>query len=678
MSWRMTLPTPLSQVMFPHYPLPDRSYLSAGPPLQIYDPDLSLDAETVLRANYHVVFALIRGGPQRPRLPLELVIQICSFGCFSQPNPSKAFSVQRDAHSFSAPIGCIWPPPRPIVLLKTPPLATPDGGSLGVARFEILVNSVDGDDYRTKQYWTKFFIKTSLPTRYELVFDDPDNSGCKFMQPSKPLRGISRLSTTMAEPSSRVRHATIDSSHELWQKIEPGDSLELRMDPFRPWARDDMCDVVIRVYEVWEPSSAMLGLAEGDGLLKPPCKKAKRKLRRILSVGYLDEKYEHCVPGNWAVIVYIFWDVGQNNILKLLKRLGRACGSSSLSQQTVVVIFVGAQKLACQTYDTTIRRTVYHKLYYLLKTGVFISGTAQQQLNDSADVPRRTVQKSKPKAESQPQTCNSVSGLDAGTLLRGYYDAVFAFIRACVLLANLGKAFSAQTPPLAALNNERHAITRFEAMVKRLRGNLYRYRTITSSSFYHAYSQLQRMEYRFPVFIEESDSGSDVSETDESLDTEPILWHYYRVVFALIRGGLGRRCLPFERRRMEPLKLQSFLKTPPLNFQNGRRPVIEHAEIVVKCVCDMSDFDVEEKFWPCFDLTLPAENHGAFEVVVTPPGHERRMIIGQDHEVWRYVRLGDGLELAIMCCDNVPDNGCDAVIHVFERWEPSFAMIWLA
>ncbi|KAF8601938.1 hypothetical protein BDV93DRAFT_558105 [Ceratobasidium sp. AG-I] len=283
MSWRMTLPTPLSQVMFPHYPLPDRSYLSAGPPLQIYDPDLSLDAETVLRANYHVVFALIRGGPQRPRLPLELVIQICSFGCFSQPNPSKAFSVQRDAHSFSAPIGCIWPPPRPIVLLKTPPLATPDGGSLGVARFEILVNSVDGDDYRTKQYWTKFFVQSSLLVRYGLVFDDPDKWVWSCMQPRKLLRDASRSSTTTAEPTSRMRHVTIDSSHELWQRIEPGDSLELRMDPFRPWAPDDMCDVVIRVYEVWEPSSAMLRLAERNGPLKPPCKKDKIKFRRFIS-----------------------------------------------------------------------------------------------------------------------------------------------------------------------------------------------------------------------------------------------------------------------------------------------------------------------------------------------------------------------------------------------------------
>ncbi|KAF8596652.1 hypothetical protein BDV93DRAFT_610789 [Ceratobasidium sp. AG-I] len=269
--------------MYPHYPLPDRSYLNAGPPLQVYDPDRSLDAEIVLRANYLVVFALIRGSPQRPRLPLELVIHICHFACLSPPNPSKTFSVQRDAHSFSVPYGCIRPPPRPIVLLKTPPLATPDGGSLDVARFEILVNSVAGDDYRTKQHWSKFFIQTSPPMRHELIFDDPENSDWPSMQSSKSLQGASRSSTTTTEPSSRVRHATIDSSHELWQKIEPGDSLELRMDPFRPWARGDMCDVVIRVYEVWEPSSAMLRLAEMNSPLKPPCKKDKRKFRRYIS-----------------------------------------------------------------------------------------------------------------------------------------------------------------------------------------------------------------------------------------------------------------------------------------------------------------------------------------------------------------------------------------------------------
>ncbi|KAF8596653.1 hypothetical protein BDV93DRAFT_514002 [Ceratobasidium sp. AG-I] len=208
-------------------PHPPRHFLDAGSPLEIYDHDSSLDAETVLRANYLVVFALIRGSPRRPRLPLE----------------------------FSA---------VPKILLKTPPLATPGGGSLRVAHFQVLVKSVAGVDYLTDHYWPKFFIRIFPPVQSEVTFDDSSNLAWPFTQPGKLLRGTSRSGDAIRGPPSRVRRATIDGSHELWNTIKPRDSVELGMNPFRHRAYSDMCDVVIRVYEVWEPSSAMLGLVEAN------------------------------------------------------------------------------------------------------------------------------------------------------------------------------------------------------------------------------------------------------------------------------------------------------------------------------------------------------------------------------------------------------------------------------
>ncbi|KAF8596651.1 hypothetical protein BDV93DRAFT_563126 [Ceratobasidium sp. AG-I] len=266
-----------------HHPLPARCRQSAGPPLQIYDPDRSLDTETLLRTSYQVVFALIRGDPQRPRLPLELVVHICHLMCLTQPNPSKTFSAQRAAQSFAVSYGCTPPRPEAKILLKTPPLSTSGGGILGVARFEIVVKSVGDNEYRTEQYWTKFFLRISPLVPYEIIADDRSKLVWPFMQPDGPLPGTVRSSVTTKEPSSRVRHAIIDSSHELWQAIKPGDSLEIVMIPFRPWASIDMCDVVIRVYEAWEPSSVMLRLAETNGPTKPPYKNNKPKLRRFIS-----------------------------------------------------------------------------------------------------------------------------------------------------------------------------------------------------------------------------------------------------------------------------------------------------------------------------------------------------------------------------------------------------------
>ncbi|KAF8601937.1 hypothetical protein BDV93DRAFT_558104 [Ceratobasidium sp. AG-I] len=227
-----------------------------------------LDAETVLRAYYHAIFALIRGSRQRPHLPLELVIYICQLACFSQPNPSKAFSAQCiDIRPLARP-PCCGPFPGPKVLLRTPPLATQNGESLNIARFEIVVKILRGTEYRTQEHWARFFIRLSPPVQSELNINKWNDQVWAFMQPDKLLRQMSTSTPTEKVPRKRVRHAVIDPSHDLYQGIKAGESLELGTSHFRAWVAGDMCHAVIRVFEYWEPSSAMLRLARTSGPLR--------------------------------------------------------------------------------------------------------------------------------------------------------------------------------------------------------------------------------------------------------------------------------------------------------------------------------------------------------------------------------------------------------------------------
>ncbi|KAF8596650.1 hypothetical protein BDV93DRAFT_548268 [Ceratobasidium sp. AG-I] len=240
----------------------------AEPQPQICDSVSGLVAETVLRGYYHAVFALIRGSPQRPRLPVELVVYICQLACFSQPNPSKALSAQCIDHRTLARPPCCGPWPGPKVLLRTPPLATLNGESLGIARFEVVVKSLRGTEYRTHEHWARFFIRKSSAVQSELNINKWNDPVWAFIQPDKLLRQIPTSTPAEKVPRNRVRDAIIDSSHALCQSIQVGDSLELGTSHFRAWVAGDMCHVVIRVFEYWEPSSAMLRLARMSSPLR--------------------------------------------------------------------------------------------------------------------------------------------------------------------------------------------------------------------------------------------------------------------------------------------------------------------------------------------------------------------------------------------------------------------------
>ena len=117
------------------------------PQPQIHGSFSELDTVTMLQGYYSVVFALLRGSHERTRLPLELVVYICKLVCFSRPNPSKAFPVQRISPGLTSR-PCCGPFPGPKILLRTPPLAALNSGSPDIARFEVVVSSLRGKEYR--------------------------------------------------------------------------------------------------------------------------------------------------------------------------------------------------------------------------------------------------------------------------------------------------------------------------------------------------------------------------------------------------------------------------------------------------------------------------------------------------------------------------------------------------
>lgn len=47
-----------------------------------------------------------------------------------------------------------------------------------------------------------------------------------------------------------------------------------------------------------------------------------------------------------------------------------------------------------------------------------------------------------------------------------------------------------------------------------------------------------------------------------------------------------------------------------------------------------------------------------------------------DHEIWQHIQRGDSIEVVAECIADLLPNDCyDAVIRVFESWEPTSAML---
>ncbi|KAF8600671.1 hypothetical protein BDV93DRAFT_525254 [Ceratobasidium sp. AG-I] len=237
------------------------------PTLHIYETDQSLDAHSTLRHHYHVVFALIRGGLGRRRLPHELVDYICKLVGLSRPYPSEQLSARF--------VGTRFPPhricgtglrqmgsPKLQSFLKTPPLSLQNDCRLVIEKAEIVVRFVRELEQivRYPEYWNRFFIRVSRPNGSQKAIDDIEEKSwnCFDLVESSENRTSSETPEIAPETERRI---IIDEDHEIWQYIQPGDSLELAVKCHHITLPDNRCDAVIRVFERWEPSSMMMRFA---------------------------------------------------------------------------------------------------------------------------------------------------------------------------------------------------------------------------------------------------------------------------------------------------------------------------------------------------------------------------------------------------------------------------------
>lgn len=128
-------PSPSSPSLRPRPPPPTD-------PFELFDSAHRLSSHATLKRYYRFVFALIRGGPRHPPLPLELVIYLVRLARFPSPYPSRRLSgllswrpslYKPDYNS-----GAIRPPMKLVPLLTTAPLTS--GVLETINKLEVIVN----------------------------------------------------------------------------------------------------------------------------------------------------------------------------------------------------------------------------------------------------------------------------------------------------------------------------------------------------------------------------------------------------------------------------------------------------------------------------------------------------------------------------------------------------------
>ncbi|KAF8596648.1 hypothetical protein BDV93DRAFT_548266 [Ceratobasidium sp. AG-I] len=236
------------------------------PTLHICDADRPLDANSVPRHYYLIVFALIRGGLGRRRLPLELVDYIWKLAGLRRPYPNKLLSARFVGTRAPPRRYCttgLWGmgPPKLQSLLKTPPLILRNGCRPFIKQAEIVVRFVSEIE-RTIRWpeWDRFFIRVSRPNKSQTTIDGIEEKSWNCFDLTQPPENCTSSETEEIPPEAE-RRAIIDQDHEIWQYVQPGDSLEVAVNSHRVTFPDNRCDAVIRIFERWEPSSAMMRLA---------------------------------------------------------------------------------------------------------------------------------------------------------------------------------------------------------------------------------------------------------------------------------------------------------------------------------------------------------------------------------------------------------------------------------
>ncbi|KAF8705434.1 hypothetical protein RHS03_05687, partial [Rhizoctonia solani] len=209
------------------------------------------ETETLLRLYYTTVKALALSSLSRPALPVEVILCICQLAGFVDPWPNRSLYAEvafdRGAVDTSIESGSsneirpwLCSPPLSSLFLKK------------AWRAEPCIHPAEPVMSRTHA-----FRPDELIVR---IARDPFNRGYKTDSEGREL-GWKYLTTgTARQPITPLR--TFDHCHEIWEWIEPGDSIEVAVDAagwYFPNIRSEW-GVSLRIYTLWEPSEAMLRL----------------------------------------------------------------------------------------------------------------------------------------------------------------------------------------------------------------------------------------------------------------------------------------------------------------------------------------------------------------------------------------------------------------------------------
>ncbi|KAG8715148.1 hypothetical protein FRC08_010934 [Ceratobasidium sp. 394] len=211
--------------------------------------------KTSIHSYYRVIFALARGAGRRRGLPLELVTYIYRYAGFTSPHLNQSLSDHLQCTRFS-PLSLPSSfrkskrPKTMNMVLMTSQVSAQALRALG--KVEIVAKRSPGSRRRMPRgHWNNFFIK---------IHRQADSN-------SNPESGkdLSEMTWPCFEPTSKgksdQRRAIIDQSHEIWDYFQPGDRIEVVHDDYIWNIPEQSYEVVIRAWDLWEPSSNVLALA---------------------------------------------------------------------------------------------------------------------------------------------------------------------------------------------------------------------------------------------------------------------------------------------------------------------------------------------------------------------------------------------------------------------------------
>ncbi|KAG8738277.1 hypothetical protein FRC10_007077 [Ceratobasidium sp. 414] len=211
--------------------------------------------EATIRNYYRIVFALLRGSSSRRGLPLELVTYICRYAGFTSLHLNKSLSDHLQCQRFQSLSLPSWVrkserPKTMNTVLVSGQISAQTLRTLG--KVEIVATRSRGCRRRAPRgHWNNFSIKIRRQAG--------PNSNAEFGQ------DISEMTWPCFEAASKgrtdQRRAIIDQSHEIWDYFQPGDRIEVAQNDHIWNLPEHGYEVVIRVWDLWGPTSNVLALA---------------------------------------------------------------------------------------------------------------------------------------------------------------------------------------------------------------------------------------------------------------------------------------------------------------------------------------------------------------------------------------------------------------------------------